>query len=68
MALANKVDDNQRLEKLSYQNLNRSEAEIILLRGTLAEIYCVLKDHRSRGIDNVMFHIESVYPCVKSYV
>ena len=63
---------NKRLEKLTYKNLNRSEAEITLLRGILAQIYYVLKDRncnrRCGGIDNVILNIESVCPDVKNHM
>ena len=55
------------LKKPTYQDLNRRDAEIIMLRAILAETYYLLKDRRSRGIDNAMFHIEAVCPEVKYY-
>ena len=59
-----KVDD-PKVQK--NQNLEKCDAEITLLRGTLAEIYYLLKDRKGGGIDNAMLHIESTLPDVKKY-
>ena len=59
-----KIDN---LNNPEYQILNRHDAEITVLRGALAEIYYLLKDRRSRGIDSAIFHIETVFPDLKNY-
>jgi len=55
------------LQKREYQEHSRYDAEITVLRGALAEIYYLLKDRRSRGIENAMFQIETILPDVKNY-
>ena len=55
------------LQKPEYQEHSRYDAEITVLRGALAEIYYLLKDRRSRGIENAMFQIETILPDVKNY-
>ena len=52
---------------MRYRNINKRDPEIILLRGIMAEIYYLLKDRRSKGIDNVMLRIEKVFPDIKDY-
>jgi len=54
-----------RPQKTDHRDLNKRDAEITILRGTLAEIYYLLRDRSSKGIDNAMSHIEAVFPDLK---
>ena len=59
-----KVDN---LNNPRNRDLNRSDAEIRILYGTLAEVYYLMKDRGNKGIESAMSHIETVLPDVKDY-
>ena len=43
------------------------DAEIIVLRGILFEVYYLLKDRNSKDINDAMCLIKRVFPDVKNY-
>ena len=43
------------------------DSKILILRGTLLEVYYLLKDRQSKAIGDALFIIENVLPDVKNY-
>ena len=55
------------MKSMEINDISGHDTEITILHGTLAEVYYLLKDRGNKGIENAMYHIETVYPDVRNY-